>query len=118
MTEIPKELTPQLLGLVFGEEVYKIEEDIHAYCEIAYQSQNTLLPNYKYENIDTLTRLMKEWCINNLEFPSIDIHYNQINITIFIRHHSEGLLFNATTDTEFEAVLKCTHYVMKEKGLI
>ena len=49
--------------------------------------------------------------LKELKQPSIDIHYNNINVTVWIKHHSKGELFKTTEVTEEEALSKALAFV-------
>ncbi len=127
MTELPEELTPELLGLVLDEEVQfgllggKIKNN-----NLSLQLKDTKEVNvYKQLNIDTLTRLMKEWCLKeqNNCVASISSTLGILDSTAMCNIYSSKYALGKETkafygDTEFEAVLKTTAWVAKEKKLI
>ena len=122
MNELPKELSPQLLGLVLEQEVLTFSQgDVFIFKDLKYiiKDGSSIKPNYV--NYDTLTRLMKEW--SNTRNPKGFQIYSGLQSTqlgtALAEVYSGGirkLSFEATS--EFEVVLKCTHYVMLEKGLL
>jgi len=68
-------------------------------------------------NIDTLTRLMKEFCFSNDLMFDVRYHTNYNPRTISIMTYGKDSRF-FSSDTEFEAILKATDWVIREKGLI
>lgn len=116
MEKLPEELTPELLSLVLDKEIFTCGLWIDN--QITYgtpmRTKDKLKDNFI--NIDTLTRLMKEWCreqgctvckscFNDEDGYDMEIYY--------------GWEMCATVGkSEFEAVLKATHWVAKEKGSI
>lgn len=125
MKELPEELTPELLSLILsGSEIREIK--VCAINEIVKDEilPNTTFLNFDFEddefidegsvNIDTLTRLMKECVWNNDYWQSVSTVKN-IDGTWKAYGTSLNLHY---AKTEFEAVLKATHWVAKEKGLL
>lgn len=130
-TQIPKELTHELLSLVLDTKGYLIElievennELKVCYCTNVFKEDNEdKLQHFKENiNLDTLTRLMKEWCfkqdvILNTSFNLMDENMCSCSSNFY---KIEGDLKNRLhwANTEFEAVLKATHWIMTEKGYI
>ena len=117
MNELPKELTPELLGLVLDDVLVGAITEMKPYAEndIVYTTYELPTIKYKILNIDTLTRLIKEWCWKHkyyLESGSMEMGYCSVY------EHIDTQRFLSKSKTEFEAVLKATHWVAKEKGLI
>ncbi len=137
MNELPKELTPELLGLVLNSNIlieFGIEFkggktigklDYVLFPSIYFWYNNGNGDRCLDVTLDTLTRLMKEWCITKEFIISSCINGSDI--------FNEGIGFAQLQDfeyeydcdylqykgqTEFEAVLKATHWVAKEKGLL
>lgn len=129
MKTIPKELTPELLLLIFGG-----HSTMHLFDK---NRQLSIIGNILYIpktygstefNIDTLTRLLKEWCFmqgykvssyqedmseNRIAYQ-VSLNYGYINESQLGSDFDTKLFY----DTEFEAVLRATEWVVKEKGLI
>lgn len=133
MNKLPKELTPKLLGLVLNEnmvvtEIYQpqnIEVIACRYTEIGYKYEKTNMFNSCSVNKDTLTRLMKEWIISDIhkEFLcSVELHQTAedilISVTMFFDYDKLDNKKQFYAETEFEAVLKATEWIAKEKGLV
>ena len=125
MKQLPKELTPELLGLVLGEKVYYKDlamVKVHIGNNELFYSKK----DYKWTghsiNLDTLTRLCKEWCYNcKDDSVSIVIYHDhlgkynaQVDFTIATELGEQWF----SGDTELEAVIEATHWVDKKKGLI
>ena len=121
MDNLPKELTPELLGLVSGD-----KESVKICRELSINNNElhftSLKVNGFYDlviNIDTLTRLMKEWCWK--QDYRIEIHFgNDNDYEWFVFHQGRGeeqvtFMDNIKdfTPTEFEAVLKATSWVQR-----
>jgi len=73
-------------------------------------------------NIDTLTRLMKEFCIKHYDI-GIEVITNFVPETFWSitlgKQNKDKMVKNINhQSTEFEAVLKATAWVTKEKGLL
>jgi len=114
MNDLPKELTPELLELITKDYVQTLEIVDN---EVHYSVHG--VAGYKAINIDTLTRLMKEWCFD--KGYSLETRFNyplqQVSMTNnggLARYSSPAM----SILTELEAVLKATHWLAKEKGLI
>jgi hypothetical protein len=106
MKELPKELTTELMNLVIGETT-KGDFEI---------SNNKLYSMGSYvENLDTLTRLMKEWCFNEGLMFDIRWHTNRNPKRISAMTYGKGSTF-FTGNTEFETVLSMTSWLAKDKG--
>ena len=117
MNELPKELTPELLGLVLGEELLSSQNLSLLNNDLTYCTKDMCINSI---NTDTLTRLMKEFCNENNYVIRTEMHYkNSINVAV-LKFYDTGVWvepFNTMFQTEFEAVLKATDWVIKEKGL-
>jgi len=124
MTKLPKELTPELLELVLNEEIYESimltnawgATDNHLTYWVARIEPNNLIEHHI--NLDTLTRLMKEWMKNEECMLSIYYHMDTVAITIHINGARVYSSNSITNYTEFKAVLKATSWIAKEKGLL
>lgn len=120
MKELPKELTVELLGLVLGIKLDTVDiTSAYANVEIGivYTRQEE---NYKLKdviNIDTLTRLMKEWCYRK-QIPLLSGKRNSYNSWCCFIDDISYKIDTQYGNTEFEAVLKATHWVATEKDLI
>ena len=53
--------------------------------------------------------------LDELEYPSVDIHYNNIYVAIWVRHHSKGTLFTCTANSEDEVLSKTLKWVKNKK---
>lgn len=113
-------ISKELLGLVLDEglivqEVYQpqnIETIAFKYTELGFKYENTNMFNSCGINLDTLTRLCKEWLISKNYTIALFSAISKKQWLIAINEHQ----FFA--DTELEAVIKATEWVAKEKGLI
>ena len=106
MNTLPKELTPELLGLVTRDYVQTLEIVNN---EIHYSISSVM--GYKAINIDTLTREMIEY-IGGYYIFNIFNSSSVMGYVVIIE--DEKFIANSI----FEAVLKATHWVTKEKGAI
>ena len=114
MNELPKELTNELLSLVLGVHDVKEIDKVPFTDELTYVED---CEDLRVINIDTLTRLMKEFCFSNkCLIKSIKEINNEWKIELENTRELDYEYFRA--DSEFEAVLKATDWVIKEKGLI
>lgn len=122
--ESPKELTPTLLGLVFDCKV-TIIYDINTKTEYKIDNQYICFDaniGYKAINIDTLTRLMKEWCYK--QGYKIGVTNHSVELYTFKEWKPfTSLKFRTTDDVNkdcdwFPMILKATNWVAKEKGLL
>ena len=71
------------------------------------------LQDWKSLNLDTLTRLMKEWCLEQGYMLMSSPNYIG-TITIQVSMKGLDLLCNSDFKTEVEAVYKATEYVYKQ----
>ena len=143
MNNIPKELTPKLLGLVLGEDVRVGEYNtINIYSEskqydmrLEIIRNNSELKYWRYYNewndsktmcsciinLDTLTRLCKEWVASHSDVIYIDIaegiRANTCEIKVCM---DENIYFKELDKKliDINDVVVFTHWVAKEKGLI
>ena len=116
MKELSKELTPELLSLVLDREIDSVKIVELFPNQIVYEvyEHATLL------NIDTLTRLMKEWCYESKYSVMTYMNVNRTwsaNIRNYIYCEDWNCVEN-DSNTEFEAVLKATAWTAKERGLV
>ena len=127
--ELPKELTVELLGLVYGYKITNMD------LKPKINDSQRLFFNYLDEdgieceealNIDTLTRLMKEWCFKQ-ELENINTNIAKGVSSGRKMYHCKIVKFKGfvkildksfEAKTEFEAVLKAFEWVAKEKNLI
>lgn len=117
MKELPKELTVELLSLVLGEQIIKVQNISHGCLNytICFDDEQLELD----KNIDTLTRLMKEWCSNKTGYYLYTVKTSYDWWAYVTAPDNVSLrLTTVTADSEFEAVLKATHWVATEKGLL
>ena len=124
MEKLLEELTVELLGLVLSIKVESVGNvhDNNLCFEI--KQDDSYVPDSI--NLDTLARLMKEWAsINGYDLLSgYCKKTNVIYCYVFadtweydaLTHDCE--IYTESNKTEFEAVLKATHWVAKEKSLI
>ncbi len=106
-------ISKELLSLVLDEEVtatsfsYTAEEN-----QMTYTIKNEK-HSYNELNLDTLGRLMKEWCSaqDYLLWSSVK------NIGVEKFHTFEKKVFQVER-TELEAIIKATEWVAREKGLL
>ena len=122
--ELPKELTVELLGLVLDEEVKEIRWFKPNKNALQYDVEEN--QDYTELNIDTLTRLMKEWCFKQ-ELENINTNIAKGVSSGRKMYHCKIVKFKGfvkildksfEAKTEFEAVLKAFEWVAKEKNLI
>lgn len=132
MIKLPEDLTPELLGLVLGKKIivgeYEANTDMLGESfSTKFEALLTIIQHkvrytaytdnvYREEgvNIDTLTRLMKEWIFDQgYEYGTGKIEGGRYWCVI-----DRGDWQYYEEESEFEAVLKATHWVSKTKGLI
>jgi len=124
MKELPKELTPELLGLVLGiNDVNNIYEDLAEEGEITYTQYANITRGRRTTdlNLDTLTRLCKEWC-HKKGYDLFSGREQGFDYYLCLIYNTYGSSWNDTiksekADTELEAVIKATEWVAKEKGI-
>ena len=114
MKDLPKELTRGLLGLVLNEELTN---------KICFFHENEIQISFADRvdkiNLDTLTRLMKEWCWSSgNEIMSGKINHSGTYLATVQDLNPLVPKRPFVNTTEFEAVLKATEWVAKEKGLL
>ena len=125
MKELPKELTSELLGLVLGRNAH-----------ILAIENNELVLVHTVINLDTLTRLMKEWCLEivDSQFNDVNSGKSEYKVKRFNRltereesNHkyycelvvdNNGATIFKTAHSELEAIIKATHYIATQKGLL
>lgn len=114
MRGLPKELTGELLSLVLEEEVSQVMGISGIALRFSYKYLG-----YAEVNIDTLTRLMKEWMDKQgyTNFSGRERGVQRLYCCEVETSLSNWLYFHSE-HTEFEAVLKATQWVAKTKGLI
>ena len=111
------DISKELLSLVLEEECY----DLELKPQIGFHQRLFFRMDNREENInlDTLTRLMKEWC-HTLEYCVISYKVQgYVNWTVEVDELDDDR--NYISDdicTEFEAVLKATIWIAKERNLI
>jgi len=119
MTKIPKELTPELLSLVLKEEIAdRVITDNIQLCgdTMHYMIKDSYMAQI---NIDTLTRLCKEWCLE--QDGMINVYYHQDTVAVSISLDNGLTKYSSPSMTEYselEAIIKATHWAATEKGLI
>ncbi len=116
MNELPKELTPELLSLVLDEKV--VEVNLIQNNNLYFKHHIEL--NWSHQNLDTLTRLMKEWVLSKgygLEVI-IDTDGYMARVTMLGMVGNGNIRTAFQRKSEFEAVLKDTEWVAKEEGLL
>jgi hypothetical protein len=120
MNELPKELTPELLGLVLDDNSIENMEICESSNELhydTYKPTNDLdkrlnIGNIynKRINLDTLTRLCKEWCLvqDFVLVPRSRHKLKGYDCDIYTKddHSIDGF----ESDTELEAVIKATEW--------
>lgn len=120
MKTLPEELTPALLSLVLGYTVTRLDLLIVESAAIKRYSDD-IIYTIEYDggrmatarlNIDTLTRLMKVGCCKQTEMLNISYCRHFVSVSFA----NSNLSF--TSGTEFEAIIKATHWVANEKGLL
>lgn len=113
MKDLPKELTPELLSLVLDDKsIKKIDGNIEN-NDISYFTDDGRCTQWKILNIDTLTMKCLRWCWKQGYSLIIQCKWAGVTLTtsaLLLKGHDGG--------TEFEAVLKATHFVATEKGLL
>ena len=117
MNELPKELTSDLLGLVLDEKVIKIEPrkaHNNIYYTIEFDEDELDLD----KSIDTLTRLMKEWCWEQDYWLASGRDTETFWFAELENSEKDEWCPRRVEQSEFEAVLKATEWVAKEKGLL
>ena len=122
MKDLPKELTPELLGLVYDYKIVSME----LMPKIGHTQR--LRFNYLDEdeqeceealNIDTLTRLMMEFCYDNGVMLKISTSEARMGIVSIADPDGKPNLKDIwLEETLFEAVLKALEWVAKKKGLL
>ncbi len=128
MKELPKELTSELLSLITGRTIKEfrldIDEDDFDSCIIISCNQDLGEDCYDI-NLDTLTRLMKEWCFSNgfslyvkIRADIIDMYEKDHFYVVQIGIGSDRNATQFSGLSELEAIAKATHYVAKQKGLL
>lgn len=124
MTKLPKELTPELIQLImeFYSDVIEIGQDKNSLDLHELDRATGASTGGANINLDTLTRLMKEWickdfgdCIGNIDSYT-HMEGCLLKVELIYDNNKESKMFKL--NTEFEAVLKATHWVAKEKGLL
>ena len=121
MNELPKELTPELLGLVLGVHDVKEIDKVPFTDELTYAED---CEDIRVINIDTLTRLMIEYITKQdyeLDIATDRCNNHSIEIMEYCMDDNELGCFKCATnsdDTMFETVLKATDWVIREKGLL
>ena len=118
-------ISKELLGLVLGEEldILQIDDNEILCFSYTYNDRTDYLGENNYLNVDTLTRLMKEWCLEQgYTISALPVKEEYIYwISEVIRYTDEAEyreFYDTENTTEHEAVLKATKWVAKEKGLI
>lgn len=110
----------QILRLITRHDILKIYErnnSIYDYLYIEITSGYFSLP------LDTLTRLMKEWCYDNGYTIETRFNYPLQGVVIYPigsddeidSYIDDGF---GIGETELETVTKATHWVAKQKGLL
>ena len=127
MNKIPKELTVELLSLVMGCKVSKnmSEQGIVSIrgisnhedgdsLDFGYQGLESCYGRYVW--VDTLTRLMSDFMFDN----GFNNYIGKRKNLGAIEHYCcvDGMVDCTYGENRFEAVLKATHWVAKEKGYI
>lgn len=114
--ELPEELTVELLGLVLDREVKEsIGLDVFDNNILHYLIDD----GYAYTTKDTLARWMKEWCRDSDYY--LLSYISQLGGVCEVLTEFNEKVFDTCKlhcKTEFEAVLKSTEWVAKEKGLL
>ena len=110
MKELPKELTKELLSDVFGKVVksFKIYEKHNG---IEYLTENGI----SVQNLDTLTRLCKEWIQEKKYQIKITISDGAYFIEIGKAYYNFNDKYFGNYTTELEAVLKAVQWVRDNK---
>jgi len=115
-------ISKELLSLVIGEKISYIElkPKIGKVQRLFISHKEE---NYEYEerlNLDTLGRLMKEWC--HIKGFLVKIHYplNRVDIAVSVAQDNSTIFGEKEfiENTELEAIIKATEWVAKEKGLL
>ena len=122
MNELPKELTPELLELVYPDyrdrlcEWMDVEDNVLStyYNCGSFNEQGRPTGLGMEINIDTLTRLMKEFI---LEHKQILGSYYSTSVRGWCTW-IDDLGNKGIAETEFKSVLKATSFVAKELGLL
>jgi hypothetical protein len=115
-------ISEKLLSLVLGKDVKAIDTEETDFrvkrneIEILYHDSEDVAHEAPL-NLDTLTRLCKEWCIKEGYFTNVTLGSQRCVIEV-IPIHEVDMVFNEWDNSEQEAVIKATEWVAKEKGLI
>jgi len=106
-----KKVSKELLGLVLDREVVEICEDT------SFNTLNYWIKDSACEiNLDTLTRLMKEWCFTKGYEDSSSL--DKVTKATAIAWFDFRECVVGDGDNEHEAVTKVTLWVAKEEGLL
>ena len=124
MRELPKELTAELLSLVFSRETTNIEFYEENSAKVITYRAISYFDGFRqgfFISADSLTRQMKEWC-GGLGYDVLTcVLSNNKSWCQLVEMKTDtfkGISQYFHSKTEFEAVLKATHWVAKTKGLI
>ena len=117
-----KQISSKLLSLVLGEEVTRVElANEPNYLDYHYKDSEFTKEWHKYLNLDTITRLMKEWCFwkgyniyTKMRISDIYRSEQKIDYGCFINYD----LLSWWNDSEYEAVLQATELVANKEGLL
>ena len=114
MKTTPSELTPELLSLLLGNkdvnDIVKIDNN-----ELFYY--HSLYGNYTSINIDTLTRLMIEYCLKHgyaVIIIAVDTKDWQVQVSIEGEPQPKKWVCTLSHDDVFEATLKALIWVRSE----
>ena len=113
-------ISKELLSLVLDKNVTKVE-----YCVVGSRGQSVDytrlsvsidIKNTEYINLDTLTRLMKEWCLTKGYEVSSRLDLVTKATAIVWLKFRECVVENG--DNEYEVVEKVTQWVAKENNFL
>lgn len=132
MIKLPKELTPELLSLILHSSLPKRGKVVKIQTNIIMN--HAIEPSIKYAlensefhpmlNLDTLGRLMKEWCGKTMKC-GIDANIGRLkngklnySCSLYLDTTGCATEYFPSDSSQLEAIIKAAYWVAKEKGLL